>query len=98
MTAEKDLKSANITIAGRTFPVKLDMDEKDIVLELEQEINSKIMDFQKTYPSRDKLDCVIMTLLTYTFDLKKQMPASFQAEMGEKTQKIIQTLTEIDQD
>lgn len=98
MTVEKDLKSAVITIAGRTFPVKLDNDEKDFVHDLEQEINAKIMDFQKNYPVRDKLDCVIMTLLTYTFDLKKQLPANVQEEIDLKTEKIIQTLGELDFD
>ena len=63
MTEEKELESIVITIAGRTFPVKLDNDEKDFVHDIEQDINAKIMDFQKTYPNRDKLDCVIMTLL-----------------------------------
>jgi hypothetical protein len=29
MTEEKELESIVITIAGRTFPVKLDNDEKD---------------------------------------------------------------------
>jgi hypothetical protein len=56
------------------------------------------MNFQKTYPNRDKLDCVIMTLLTYTFDLKKQLPVNSQEEIDTKTEKIIQTLSELDID
>ena len=56
------------------------------------------MDFQKTYPNRDKLDCVIMTLLTYTFDLKKQLPVNSQEEIDLKTEKIIQTLSELEID
>ena len=47
MTEEKELESIVITIAGRTFPVKLDNDEKDFVHDIEQDINAKIMDFQK---------------------------------------------------
>jgi cell division protein ZapA (FtsZ GTPase activity inhibitor) len=98
MTEEKELESIVITIAGRTFPVKLDNDEKDFVHDIEQDINAKIMDFQKTYPNRDKLDCVIMTLLTYTFDLKKQLPVNSQEEIDLKTEKIIQTLSELEID
>lgn len=96
MTVEKDLKSTIITIAGRTFPVKLDIDEKDLVHDLEHDINSKIMEFQKIYPNRDKLDCVIMTLLTYTFDFKKQSPLPIQEEIGIKVDTILQTLISMD--
>lgn len=66
-----DLKTVNITVAGRMFPVKVTPEEEKIVRNLELELNDKIGDFQKTYPMRDKLDYVIMTMLTYTFDLKK---------------------------
>jgi hypothetical protein len=63
------------------------MMKKTIVHDIEQDINAKIMDFQKTYPNRDKLDCVIMTLLTYTFDLKKQLPVNSQEEIDLPKQK-----------
>jgi len=65
---KSELKSVNITIAGRTFPLKVTSDEEKFAFNLEKELNEKITEFQNTYVSRDKLDCVIMTLLTYTFD------------------------------
>ena len=68
---EDDLKTIKVTIAGRAFPVKVDDHEEKLVKDLEQELNTKILEFQNNYPGRDKLDCVIMTLLTYTFDDKK---------------------------
>lgn len=93
---EEDLKSVIMTIAGRPFPVKVDYDESFYVKDLEQEINAKIMDYQKTYPTRDKLDCVIMTLLSYTFDLRKGPTSVEQEEVTQKLQTIIEVLNDTD--
>jgi cell division protein ZapA (FtsZ GTPase activity inhibitor) len=70
MMQENDLKTITVTIAGRNFPLKVTESEEGIVTDLVLELNTKVNEFQTTYPSRDKLDCVIMTLLTYTFDQK----------------------------
>ncbi|MGB4838802.1 MAG: cell division protein ZapA [Saprospiraceae bacterium] len=96
MMKEEDLKSVIMTIAGRPFPVKVDYDESFYVKDLEQEINAKIMDYQKTYPTRDKLDCVIMTLLAYTFDLRKGPTSVEQEEVTQKLQTIIEVLNDTD--
>ena len=85
---EDDLKTVKLTIAGRVFPVKVTPDEDLIVQDLEQEINSKINEFQNTYPGRDKLDCVIMTLLTYTFDQKKSNDSDDDQLVNEQINKI----------
>ncbi len=67
---ENDLKTITVTIAGRNFPLKVTQSEETVVSDLVLELNTKVNEFQSTYPSRDKLDCVIMTLLTYTFEQK----------------------------
>lgn len=96
MMREEDLKSVIITIAGRPFPVKVDIDESVYVKDLENEINARVMDFQKTYPTRDKLDCVIMTLLTYTFDLRKKATSDDQEEIVKKLNAINEVLNHVD--
>jgi len=80
MMQENDLKTMVVTIAGRKFPLKVTQSEEAVVADLVLELNTKVNEFQTTYPSRDKLDCVIMTLLTYTFDQKNP------SENGETTQ------------
>ncbi|MFZ1559653.1 MAG: cell division protein ZapA [Saprospiraceae bacterium] len=85
---EDDLKTVKITIAGRVFPVKVTPEEDLIVRDLEEEINSKVNDFQHTYPGRDKLDCVIMTLLTYTFDQNKSKYSENDQLVSEQINKI----------
>ncbi|KXK39611.1 MAG: cell division protein ZapA [Saprospiraceae bacterium] len=87
-----DVKTINITIAGRIFPVKVTKDEEPVVRNIESDINGKIIDFQNMYPTRDKLDYVIMTLLTYIYDIKTQQPESAPEEVSAKIETLIQML------
>lgn len=57
-------KKIDVTIAGRTFPVKVSESEVETIRKIESDLNQKINDFNLKYKDRDKLDCVIMTLLT----------------------------------
>jgi len=68
---QNDLKSIQITVAGRVFPLKVSLSEEQIAQDVEQELNDKITELQKLYTSRDKMDCILMTLVTYAFDHKK---------------------------
>lgn len=70
---QNDLKTIQITIAGRLFPLKVSKVEEQIALEVEQELNDMINSYQNQYSTRDKLDCVIMTLLKLEFDHKKSV-------------------------
>jgi len=98
MMQQEDLTSMIITIAGRPFPVKVDDQEVVLVKDLETEVNAKIMEFQKTYPTRDKLDAVIMTLLTYTFDLRKKPWLPDEDIVSKKMESIIDVLNSSDFD
>lgn len=91
-----DLKSVNITVAGRTFPIKVTSQEEKVVRLLETELNEKINEFQNTYPMRDKLDYVIMTMLTYTFDLKKSSLTIDQTVLNEKLNHIKTIMEDLD--
>lgn len=91
-----DLKTVNITVAGRTFPVKVTSAEETVVRALEIDLNEKISEFQNTYPMRDKLDYVIMTMLTYTFDLKKSSTTVDYQDVTEKIANINTLLGDID--
>jgi cell division protein ZapA (FtsZ GTPase activity inhibitor) len=83
-----DLKTVNIVVAGRTFPIKVTLSEESTVRLLETDLNRKISEFQSTYPMRDKLDCVIMTMLTYIDDLNKSLlPVDYEA-LAEKIENI----------
>jgi cell division protein ZapA len=64
-------KKINVVVAGRSFPVKVTDEEEKSVRNIEKDINSQIREFQQKYTDKDKLDLVIMALLTKAFELEK---------------------------
>ncbi|MBK9152331.1 MAG: cell division protein ZapA [Saprospiraceae bacterium] len=88
---QNDLRTIQITVAGRVFPLKVSAVEEEIVHEIEQELNDAINNYQHQYASRDKLDCVLMTLLKFAFEDKKKSKAN-----AEKTDQIIDKIENID--
>lgn len=64
-------KKINVVIAGRSFPVKVTVEEERAVRNIEKDVNSKILEYQQKYADKDKLDLVIMVLLTQAFELDK---------------------------
>ena len=65
------LKSMQVMIAGRSYPLKVKEQDMDGIRQVVEEINDKIKDFQLTYINKDKQDCLAMALLTYAVDLQK---------------------------
>ncbi len=67
-SAERELVSAKIELAGRVYPIKAGEAELEHIRSIAQEVDDKIQDFKRVYPSRDIQDCMAMTLLTYAVD------------------------------
>jgi cell division protein ZapA len=65
------MKSIEVTIAGRSFPLKVTDEEETLVLRVAEEINEKVRNLQNTYLQRDKQDCLSMALLTYALETAK---------------------------
>lgn len=65
------MKSIEVSVAGRAYPVKVTEDEEQILLQTVDEINQKVSDLQKTYRGKDKQDYLSMALLTYALDYAK---------------------------
>ncbi|HMQ06617.1 MAG TPA: cell division protein ZapA [Saprospiraceae bacterium] len=78
--SEPEYKRLELTIAGRTYPIKVNGDEEKQVRDIENRLNKQIRQFQLQYKERDKLDSVIMALLTESFEHSKkdQSPADTQ--------------------
>jgi len=62
------MKSIDVSIAGRPYPVKVTEEEEAMVLATVAEINQKVSDLQKAYRGKDKQDYLSMALLTYALD------------------------------
>ena len=65
------MKSIEVMIAGRSFPLKVTEDEEAIIMEIAEEINEKVRNLQNTYLQKDKQDCLSMALLTYALETAK---------------------------
>ena len=66
--AETGLKSININICGKNVPLSVHHSEVQMMKEMEQDINTRINKYQIDYQLKDKMDGVIMLLLTYAMD------------------------------
>jgi cell division protein ZapA len=73
-------KKIDVTIAGRSFPVKVTEQEVNAIRKIEKDLNQKISDFKLKYKDRDKLDCVIMTLLTLAVERTEKEQTNTQNE------------------
>jgi cell division protein ZapA len=65
------MKSIEVMIAGRSFPLKVTEDEEAIIMEVAEDINEKVRNLQNTYLKKDKQDCLSMALLTYALETAK---------------------------
>lgn len=92
------MKSIEVIIGGRKYPVKVTEEEEIMVLDIVKEVNQKLKDFQSTYRMKDKQDHLSMALLTYALDNAKQKgSSSLMEQIQEKTQTLFSALEEIDQ-
>ena len=65
------MKSIEVMIAGRSFPLKVTEDEEAMIMEVAEDINEKVRNLQNTYLQKDKQDCLSMALLTYALETAK---------------------------
>lgn len=90
------VKSIDVTIAGRAYPLKVAEEEEAIVAEAVQEINRKVRDYQNAYRNKDKQDCLSMALLTYAVEyMKLKGHDDVLDQITSRTQEIRQALDEI---
>lgn len=65
------MKSIEVTIGGRAFPLKVTEEEESMVMQVARQINEKLRNLQSTYHQKDKQDCLSMALLTYAVENAK---------------------------
>ena len=67
--SQEQLKSVNISIAGRTYPLKVQDGEETEILMIAREINEKVNAYQLTFERNDRQDSLAMTLLMFAVEL-----------------------------
>jgi cell division protein ZapA (FtsZ GTPase activity inhibitor) len=88
--------SIKINIADRVYPLKVNMEEEEIIRKAAKLINDRIKEFQENYAVRDKQDLLSMCVLHYaTASLKADMKVTTEdTEVTEKVYQLDYLLTE----
>ena len=86
------LNKIDVTIAGRSYPIKVTPEEESIVRTIEKKLNQQIRNFQMKYPEKDKIDCILMTMLTNSFDHAQKANKSSQKVKPEDRLSNLETL------
>jgi len=66
-----ELVTINIIIADRTYPLKVEKADEQMVLQCGTLINSKLQEFQGIYAGKDKQDFLAMSALMNLVDSAK---------------------------
>lgn len=88
--------SIKINIADRVYPLKVDMDEEEIVRRAAKLINDRIKEYQENYAVRDKQDLLSMSVLHYataTLRAEKKMSED-GTEVADKVYQLDQMLSD----
>ncbi len=60
-----ELLSLKVSIANRTYPLRITQDEQEKVLQAAENINKRIKDFEDNYAVKDKQDLLAMSALQF---------------------------------
>lgn len=64
-------KQITVLMAGRPYSLQIKLNDEPAIQKIVNEVNETISQFERTYPKKDKQDCLALGLLTYAVDLHK---------------------------
>jgi len=87
--------SIKINIADRIYPLRITMEEEEIIRHAAKLINDRIKEFQENYAVRDKQDLLSMAVLHYaTATLKTEQNAKHEdKDVREKAHQLDEMLS-----
>ena len=74
--------SIKINIADRIYPLRVDMEEEEVIRRAAKLINDRIKEFQENYAVRDKQDLLSMCVLHYATGMLKSEKKTNADEVG----------------
>lgn len=88
--------SIKINIADRVYPLKVNIEEEEIIRRAAKVINDRIKEYQDNYAVRDKQDLLSMCVLHYaTTTLKAERKVMHEdTDVTEKVHQLDQLLTD----
>jgi len=88
--------SIKINIADRVYPLKVNMEEEEIIRRAAKLINDRIKEYQENYAVRDKQDLLSMAVLHYaTSSLKAEQKVAVEdTDVTDRVYQLDQMLSE----
>ena len=90
MPENEEVIPVNITIADRTYRVKIAPKDEEAVRKTAHLINQKMVEFKNAYAGKDMQDYISMVLLWFTTEQQKTGSNLYEIETAQKQ---IETLT-----
>lgn len=84
--------SIKINIADRIYPLRVAMEEEEIIRQAAKLINDRIKEFQESYAVRDKQDLLSMSVLHYATGMIKA-----ERKLGENNLEFSRRISELDE-
>ena len=85
----QELIAINITVADRSYRLKIDPEDEEMVRSTVKKLNEKIIDYKTNFAGKDMQDYVSMVLLWYATEQRKPTPERiFENSSREKLNKI----------
>ena len=84
-----ELLSLKVSIANRTYPLRITHEEQEKVLQAAENINKRIKDFEDNYAVKDKQDLLAMSALQFA---SEAMGASKQEKKASSDQEAIEQI------
>jgi cell division protein ZapA len=85
----QQLIAINITVADRSYRLKIDPEDEEMVRSTVKKLNEKIIDYKTNFAGKDMQDYVSMVLLWYATEQQKPSPERiFDISSKEKLNKI----------
>jgi cell division protein ZapA (FtsZ GTPase activity inhibitor) len=82
----------NVVVGDRTYRVKVDAKDEEVVRKTIKLINDKIIEFKTNFSGKDMQDYVSMVILWYATQLQENGGMSGMSELGDKLLKMEQLL------
>ena len=88
--------SIKINIADRVYPLKVNMEEEEVIRRAAKLINDRIKEYQNNYAVRDKQDLLSMCVLHYaTATIKAEKTATdMNTQVADQVHKLDQLLAD----
>lgn len=85
----EELVSISVTVGERQYPLKIRVQDEELVRQAEHMINEKFNEFQLRFTGQEKIDYLAMSALMNFVDLLKNKSAD-----GEQDELLFQKITE----